>query len=152
MQPILLFIVLPFALGLVYRWIVLPIKLKPKNALSIRSPREPTRPESLSPEMCQFLGNGIQQFRELGFETLSNDTMANSVQNVQGVEVLMANRETEEAAVLIAIWCPHGRVHGVRPSYKLPSRCFRSKLPPVEPGAAKSPAVPSIHSKYGSIK
>jgi hypothetical protein len=61
---------LPVALNLVLKWIVVPIRLKGKGAMAISPRREPTLPEKLSPEMREFLGQMVREFRDEGFETV----------------------------------------------------------------------------------
>jgi hypothetical protein len=95
---------LPLAINFVFKWIVIPIRLKEKSPIAIAPRREPTLPEKLSPEMRQFLGQKVREFRDEGFETVANNSTPTAVVGVDAIEVLLVNRERNEIAVLIVTW------------------------------------------------
>jgi len=88
----------------VFRFIVLPIRMKKKNAISITPHRVPTVLEDLSPEMQEFLGQQVRGFRAEGFEAVSNVKMPDATPNAQSVLVLMVNRQKREVAVVTVVW------------------------------------------------
>src|SRR3954471_9545374 len=61
-----------YAFSLVFKFVVVPIRLHKKHRTMRRPRYEPTRAEELTPEIRDFMGTLVPQFAAEGFEVAAN--------------------------------------------------------------------------------
>ena len=72
--------------------------------LRIIPERRETRLEDLSPEMQEFVGSAVGQFREEGFEVAANAVEEGAyLPGHQSLKVILLNRRIGDTAVIVAI-------------------------------------------------
>ncbi len=92
---------LSFAMRLVIKWIINPIRVRNRISITGTPAYQPTTMEQLTPEQKQFVGSLIHQFQAIGFETVANVHNPASVPGVRGFRILLLNRATGDMANLV---------------------------------------------------
>ncbi|HZL34873.1 MAG TPA: hypothetical protein VFC78_06155 [Tepidisphaeraceae bacterium] len=94
---------LPYVLVFLIKFVFGPIKIHSKHRLCVRPQWRDTAIEPLTPEMRDFAGRMIRQFRAEGFETAANVHLPDGVPGVESFQALMVNRESGDLAIVAMV-------------------------------------------------
>src|SRR5690242_10491444 len=108
-------LVLPTALVLLWNWLIVPLRIRKKHRHVLHRTLTPTQVDQLTPEMQQFLGSVVRQFKAQGFEVAANVHSGEVVLKTQSVQVLFVQRRSGNVAVANIAWNARMRsfVYGV---------------------------------------
>ena len=105
--------VLLFAVNVVFKFIVAPIRLHAARGPQRKPRHEPTDVEHLTPETRDFMGRLVRDFVAEGFEVAANVTQLPQADGDQfaarPVQALLVHRGTGDVAVVISVVSTHSR-------------------------------------------
>ncbi|MDB5172019.1 MAG: hypothetical protein JWN51_792 [Phycisphaerales bacterium] len=94
--------VLPALLAFLNRWVWVPIRMHSRQTILIRPRREATASEQLTPELQDYIGQVVRQFRDIGFEVAGNFHQPGAVPGINSFQIVCVNRATNDLAIIIA--------------------------------------------------
>jgi hypothetical protein len=94
--------VLPAVLNFLIRWVWAPIRMHSTQTILIRPRREATASEQLTPELQDFMGQVVRQFRDVGFEVASNFHHPGAVPGINSFQIVCVHHADNDVASIIA--------------------------------------------------
>jgi hypothetical protein len=92
---------LPGVFIYIYKYARISIRIHAKQRVPIRPTSMETRAEQLSPEMREFAGKSIEEFRREGFEVESNLYIADPATSIKSIQIFLVNRRTNDCGVIV---------------------------------------------------